>query len=187
MRGILCIDPGESTGVAWGIVNDKHRGRAYEAVAERLHSDSVTIQGEEAAQIRTLYHVWTDFKKFCVHTALLDPQSVDLVVEDFVLFPGEKPGRATTAPERIAWGFEGYRMAQADMYRDRGRSLPKHYSPILWQKSAAASRFFKDRALMTQAGIWIRGKEHERSAFGHLLLRTNVLLDRNLPVYNARA
>jgi len=167
--------------VAWGIIDDKTRGKAYEAVAQRLHADSITIQGEEATQIRTLYHIWTDFKKFCVHTALLDPESVDLVVEDFVLFPGEKPGRATTTPERIAWGLEGYRMAQYDMYRDRGRSLPKHYSPIIWQKSAAAHRFKSDRPLMELAGCWIRGKDHERSAFAHMILRTNILLDRQVP------
>jgi hypothetical protein len=174
MRGILAIDPGESTGVAWGIVDDKTRGKAYEAVAERLHGNSTTISGEEASQIRALYRLWTDFKKLCVQTALLDPKDIDLVIEDFVLFPGEKPGRATTTPERIAWGFEGYRMAQFDAYR---RSWPKHYTPVTWQKSGAAYRFKSDRQLMFNAGIWIRGKEHERSAFAHVLLRTNVLLD----------
>jgi ribosomal protein S11 len=97
-------------------------------------------------------------------------------MEDFVLWPGEKPGKSTTVPERIAWGFEGYRMAMADSYR---KSLPKHYNAIVWQKSGAAYRF-KQRQLLTKADAWIVGREHERSAFSHMILRTNVLMDGKL-------
>ena len=180
MRGILAIDPGESTGVAWGIVDDKTRGKAYEAVAERLHGNSTTISGEEASQIRALYRLWTDFKKLCVQTALLDPKDIDLVIEDFVLFPGEKPGRDTTIAERVAWGLEGYRMAMYDQHRPHADPPLRHISPTVWQQSGAAHRFKNDRELMEKAGCWIRGREHERSAFSHMLLRTNVLMDRIL-------
>lgn len=180
MRGIFCIDPGESTGVAWGVIDEQTKGAmSIDTVATRLHSGSTTITGLEPAQIRALYLLWTKFKKDCVRTYLLEPEWIDLVVEDFVLFPGEKPGRATTTPERIAWGFEGYRMAMADSYRARGRALPKHYSPIIWQKSGGAKRFTQ-QSIMKKAGCWVVGRQHERSAFAHMILRTNILLSWNV-------
>jgi len=172
LRAVFCVDPGESTGVAWGIL-DETAYTSLEAVRERQLSASVTLTGPEAEQIRELYHLWTGFKRMAVNIGRLDPTSVDLVIEDFVLFPGEKPGRSTTAPERVAWGFEGYRMAMRDSYR---RSLPKHYSKIIWQKSGAAHRF-KGREILKKADAWVVGKEHERSAFSHMILRTNVLMD----------
>jgi len=182
MRGIFCIDPGESTGIAWGIVDEKTRGQmALQAVKERLSSGSVTISGPEAKQIRELYRLWVIFKRKCVKQ-FMEPDWVDLVIEDFVLFPGEKPGKRTTVAERISWGLEGYRMAMYDRHRAQysDPSQVKHYTPIVWQKSGAAHRFAQ-RPILEEADAWIRGKEHERSAFAHMILRTNVLLDRRLP------
>jgi hypothetical protein len=175
LRGIFAVDPGAQTGLAWGIVDDSKTAIAIESMAKRIYHGSETLKGSEAEQIRRLFHFWTTFKRRCVFTHLLEPDQVDLVIEDFVLYPGEKPGKATTTPERIAWGFEGYRMASYDDWRRAG----KHYSPIHWQKSAAASRFYKDRKLMELANAWFVGREHERSALGHMILRLNVILDKN--------
>src|SRR5262245_33204084 len=172
MRGIFAIDPGESTGVAWGIVDDR-APYALEAVKHRLEAGSTTLTNTTPVQIRELFKLWTATKRHWVSRCLLDPDWIDLVVEDFVLFPGEKPGRSTTAPERVAWGFEGYRMHALDSYR---KSLPRHYTQIIWQKSGAASRF-KKRSILEQADAWIVGRDHERSAFAHMILRTNILLD----------
>lgn len=176
MRGIFCVDPGESTGVAFGIV-DTSSYTALEAVANRLESGSETLTGSEAEQARALYHLWTKFKRKCVNVNLLDPDRVDLVIEDFVLFPGEKPGKSTTVPERVAWCLEGYRMAMADSWR---RSLPKHYNEIIWQKSGAAHRF-KNQEILKKADAWVVGRDHERSAFSHMILRVNVLMDGKRP------
>jgi hypothetical protein len=177
MRGIFAVDPGESTGVAWGILNEKHRGTALEAVAQRMYSSSLTLTGTEPEQIRDLYAFWTGFKKSCVQAHQMLPETIDLVIEDFVLFPGEKPGRSTTTPERIAWGFEGYRMAMFDHWRAR---WPKHYTPISWQKSGGAKRF-STQAILKAADAWVVGKEHERSAFAHMVLRTNILMNNQIP------
>lgn len=173
MRGIFTIDPGESTGMAWGIINTKAK-YAYEAVKARIDGGSKTIKGIEQDQIRAIYWEWTRFKRNCVQARLLDPEKVDLVIEDYVLFPGEKPGKATTTPERIAWGFEGYRMARFDNWHISGR----HYTPVAWQSPGAAYRF-KKRDILRAADAWIVGQEHERSAYAHMLLRTNVLMDKN--------
>ena len=176
MRAILCIDPGESTGVAWGILNERAPS-AIQAVHDRIESGSMTITGSEPEQIRALSILWSHFKRRAVNNHMMPPDTVDLVIEDFVLFPGEKPGRATTTPERIAWGFEGYRMAQSDGWR---KKWPKHYTPVTWQKSGAAHRF-KQRDILTRADAWVVGKDHERSAFAHMILRTNVLMDKLPP------
>jgi hypothetical protein len=178
VRGIFAVDPGESTGIAWGIINEKKKnGMSIEIVRERIRSSSNTITGTEAEQAKELYNKWVWFKRTCVNACMMDPEWIDLVVEDFVLFPGEKPGRSTTTPERISWCFEGYRMAMRDSY---SRRLPKHYTPIMWQKSGAAKRYSK-QDILKKADAWIVGRQHERSAFAHMILRTNVLLDRNIP------
>lgn len=158
--------------MAWGIV-DETAYAAWEAVRDRLHADSRTLVGPERDQIRQLYHMWTTFKRHAVQTALLEPDWVDLVIEDFVLYPGEKPGKSTTVPERIAWGFEGYRMAMRDSYR---KSLPKHYNEVIWQKAGAAHRF-KSQEILKKANAWVVGKQHERSALSHMVLRVNILMD----------
>src|SRR5262245_56575712 len=155
MRAIFCIDPGESTGIAWGIV-DEHAPSALEAVHDRLFAGSATIVGAPDDQIRPLYDLWAQFKREAVYNHFLAPERIDLVIEDFVLYPGEKPGRSTTAPERVAWGFEGYRRGRYDTYRKT-----KHYTEAIWQKSGAAHRF-KQRAILTKADAWIVGKDHER-------------------------
>jgi hypothetical protein len=175
VRGIFCIDPGASTGIAWAIIDETSRVKtSIEIVRTREFSTSKTLTGTEPEQIRDLYNFWTGFKKICVQGHDIPPECVDLVIEDFVLFPGEKPGRATTIPERISWGFEGYRMAMRDSFR---RSSPKHYPEINWQKSGAAHRF-NNRDILTRASAWIVGRQHERAAFAHMILRTNILLDR---------
>jgi len=148
---------------------------AIPAVKARLRSGSITLTGSEAHQIRALYIRWTAFKRDCVQKGLLEPEWIDLVIEDFVLFPGERPGKVTTSPERIAWGFEGYRMAMLDSYHRKWR---KHFTEITWQKAGAAHRF-NNQKILKQADAWVVGRQHERSAFAHLILRLNTVLDQN--------
>jgi hypothetical protein len=64
-------------------------------------------------------------------------------------------------------------MASYDDWRRNG----KHYAPVHWQTPASAARFAKDRKLMELANAWIVGREHERSALSHMILRLNVILD----------
>lgn len=172
MRAIFCIDPGGQTGIASAIVDDR-QDTALDAVRDRAHSFSTTLKGSTPDQIRALYIHWVEFKRRAVQQLLLDPTWIDLVIEDFALWPGERPGKDTTAPERVAWGFEGYRMACRDNYR---KAWPKHYTEICWQQSGAAYRF-KNRDMLTRANAWIPGRDHERSAFAHMILRTNIIMD----------
>jgi len=176
MRAIFCIDPGGHSGVAWGIV-DETAPRAIDAVRNRIQSSSVTVEGTEPEQIRDLYSLWIHFKRHVILQGLLSPEQLDLVMEDFTLRGGQNVGgKEGTMPERVAWGFEGYRMGRADEWGSHHRM--KHYTPITWQQPGAAARYWK-KPILEDAGAWLKGKkfEHERSAYGHMLLRVNILMD----------
>jgi hypothetical protein len=174
MRGLFCVDPGGHTGVAWSVVNIGEK-TAADAMRQRLHRGSDTLEGPEAVQIRDLYKMWVTFKRLCVTQGCMEPEWVELVFEDFVLRGGQHAGgRDGTWPERIAWGFEGYRMARADAWHTK----PKHYSEIVWQMPGAASTY-RTRERLTAAEAWVKGREHERSAYSHMILRLNTLMDKH--------
>jgi hypothetical protein len=154
-------------------VVDLSLSSTVEVVKHRRHSQSVTINGPEADQIRAIYALWMTFKRTCVRDLLLDPDWVELVFEDFVLRGGQHAGgRAGTMPERIAWGVEGYRMGRADAYGPRA----KHYAPIVWQ---IPNRKFMHK--LRDADAWIKGREHERSAFNHMMIRVSYLKEHYQP------
>jgi len=71
-------------------------------------------------------------------------------------------------------------MANFDRHRPHANPPMRHYTSITWQKSGAASRFAQ-KDILTRADAWIVGKQHERSAFAHMILRTNVLMDNRKP------
>lgn len=174
MKALFCVDPGGHTGVASGIVDESER-RAIEAVRKRIHGLSATITGPEPEQIRALYKMWSDFKTKCVRVGLMDPKDVELIMEDFNLRGGQVvAGKEGTSPERIAWGFEGYRMGRYDQWRRQHKLA--HYSPIIWQQPSSAHRY-SNRNILREADAWIVGKQHERSAYGHMIFRVNTLMN----------
>jgi hypothetical protein len=172
VKGIFAVDPGGSTGIAWALVDDGAR-TAVEAMQKRTQRGSTTVTGAPIEQAREIWKLWFAFKRQMVHVGLLDPDNVELIFEDFVLRAGPHAGgRDGTAPERVAYAFEGYRWGRHDTSRRQ-----KHLTEITWQNPSAAARFRK-RQLLTEADAWIVGREHERSALSHMLLRVNVLLDQ---------
>jgi hypothetical protein len=174
MRGLFCVDPGGSTGIAWAIIDESQR-TAIEAMKNRLHRDSMTITGNEEKQVRELFRLWESFKRLAVETCLLEPKQVEPVFEDFILRGGPVvAGRVGTMPERISWGFEGYRMGRFDQWRRNHKKA--HYSPIVWQQPGAAARF-GNKDILKEAEAWIKGKPHERSAYSHMIYRINILMD----------
>lgn len=171
MIGIFAIDPGGHTGVVWGIV-DERAPSAAEAARNRLQGGSATIIGEPMEQARAIWELWERFKRVCVVKGCMDPDKVELVSEDFVLRGGQHAGgKDGTAPERIIWAFEGYRWGRYDTYRKI-----KHIAPIIWQLPGARQQ---KRAILENAGLWFRGREHERSAGGHFLLRVMTVMSQN--------
>jgi hypothetical protein len=166
VKGILAIDPGNSTGVAWGIF-DETAPTVAEAMQRRLHSDSTTVTGNELEQAEKLFKIWFVFRSDCYKVALLDPENVELVIEEFNLIPGLHAGGADgISPARIGWAFEGYRQGRAAKFKG-----PKHTAQAIWQP-ASAMRYKKQ---LRSWDAWVRGKEHERSAYCHIGARLMTL------------
>lgn len=158
-RAIFAIDPGNHTGVAWGIF-DITDATVLSAMKARQHSGSITLSGDELLQAETLFDLWQQFKQGAVTKFHVAPEEVELVIEDFSLFPGgHAGGKDGVSPCRIGWAFEGYRQGRAAKYR-RG----KHISPAIWQMPGA----LRNRRHLRKWGAWVRGKEHERAAFCHV-------------------
>lgn len=171
MVGIFTIDPGGSTGLAWSILNPRSR-LAADAMRDRIKSGSATVTGTPVEQARAIWGFWSVFFNECVVVGRMEPQSVFLVAEDFVLRAGAVAGgKDGTAPERILYAFEGYRQGRYDTYRKR-----KYIAPLLLQQAGAAHRF-KNQRMLKPVNAWIRGREHERSAFSHMYLAISTIMD----------
>jgi hypothetical protein len=167
MRGIFALDPGGHSGIAWGIFDP--RSTVEEALQNGLHKGSATTEGEERGQIREITRLWMEFYRLCVITCCMDPDSVEFVCEDFIQRPGSKGGKEGQSPIRIMWGVEGYRMGRYDEFAGRKRGRP--YAPQMILQHPSEMTGFATGKRLKKWGIWIVGKEHERSAFGHIAVR----------------
>lgn len=176
MIGLFCVDPGEHSGIGWGIVDERSK-TAAEAVANRIEDGHAMIVGDPLDQAKAIFRLWQDFKTRCVVNGCMDPNLVELIFEDFVLRGGQHAaGRSGTAPERIIWAFEGYRNGVHDTFRKA-----RHLTPIIFQQPGQASTF-KTRPRLEAAGAWIKGKDadHERTAMAHMILRVSTIMSRNI-------
>ena len=165
--GVFAVDPGGATGIAWGIFDPKHKDGLEGALRDRLLPGSTTITGDERTQIREMATLWSDFYSACVRSACLPIDHVWLVVEDFVLKPGETSGgRDSIAPVPLIWGLEGYRMGRLDEWQQHKRG-PAAMPPMILQLASQA-KSVATNARMKDWGIWVVGREHERSAWAHI-------------------
>lgn len=153
--GIFAIDPGGSTGVAWGWYS-LDKDTVADAMKERRMSKSVTVTGDEKKQIVTLEYLWHEF---CTDHMPGKDEHVELVMEDFSLVPGSHvPGKEGISPVRISWGFLGYIWG---LDGDAGDPNP------VWQSAAKGMRF-NTQQMLKRWDAWIVGKQHERAAFAHV-------------------
>jgi len=175
-RAIFALDPGGSTGVAWGIF--AMGSTLDETLKSKMFSGSDTLEGQERCQIRKIAMLWMAFYRECVNDHSMDPTMVEFVCEDYVARHEGKSGRELTSPERIAWGVEGYRMGRGDEWmakpgRRKNREL--HVPPMILQLPSQASTLGTSKRLR-EWGVWVVGREHERSAWKHVALRLATLL-----------
>lgn len=165
--GVFAVDPGGQTGLAWGIFDPKDKDGLEGALRNKMLSGSTTISGDERAQITEMASIWSDFYNACVRSACLPPQNVWLVVEDFVLKPGETAGgKDATSPVALIWGLEGYRMGRRDEWKQHKRG-PAVMPPMILQMAGQA-KSVATKQRMRDWGIWVVGREHERSAWAHV-------------------
>jgi hypothetical protein len=171
MRGIFSMDPGGATGLAWGIFDNT--ASVHDAIKNGLHKGSVTVEGDEYHQIVAIAKYWMSFYKFCVHRCLLDPEDVEFVSEDFVERTDLR-GKKHQSPIRILWGVEGYRMGRAAEFAGRRRSGARVYAPrIILQHPSLGAAIGSER--LREYGCWVVGRDHERSAWSHIIVRLTVL------------
>lgn len=164
--GVFAMDPGGSTGLAWGVYDWK--AKPHEAVAHRMVAGSTTVVGDEYQQIAEIVKTWRVFFKECVKRGL-PPENVFFVAEDWVPWGGGGAGKEGSMPERVLWGVIGYRMGQVAEYKRTHKTTPMMAPPITLQLAGQANTKSSGKELRT-ADAWIVGKEHERSAWKHTIL-----------------
>jgi hypothetical protein len=178
MIAILAIDPGGSTGVAYGVFDARAKDRDVgDILRTGVYTGSTTIQGDEYAQIREIARLWTQFFRKNVQIGQMDPDSVEFVSEDFILRPGSHGGgKEGISPVRILWGVEGYRMGREDEFKGRRNSKHKltFRRPVILQTAGQAATYASNQRLRDW-DLWVVGKEHERSAWRHIALRVATL------------
>jgi hypothetical protein len=131
---------------------------------------SLTVEGDERAQIRAVAASWIRFYNECVRVALLPPENVRFVCENFVIKPGETGGgRDMSISTSIIWGVEGYRMGRSDEFRKHKRGAVIKKPPMVLQFANQATTYATNQRLRDW-GVWVVGREHERSAWRHIAL-----------------
>lgn len=173
MIGIWWADPGVSTGLAWGIFNER-APTVKVAMSYRLSSGSATIykvteKGYETEdihhQVEEMFKSWVAFKRHCVQSSLLDPDQVVCGIEDFILTAGShSPGVEGIFPAFLVGGFEAYRLASYAAHRPRNM---RHYTPLTRQAAGKGMKYNK-RQILEKWGAWVVGRQHERAAFSHI-------------------
>lgn len=163
MRAIFAVDPGGSTGVAWGLfddtaetVKDAMRSRTMSGSATvhcgRVEGSKQEIQRIVRRQVDEIDQIFVDF------TRELDgakgAPDLEIVAEHFVLTaaPHHKPGVEGIFPAFLLGALM-----------------------ITWQdeeeiilQTASTGMKWNHRKYHDSWTTWIRGREHERAAFAHI-------------------
>jgi len=167
--GVFGCDPGGATGLAWGIFNPHAKGGVAEALKTKQCDGSTTIKGDARYQIREIARMWQAFYTVCVRTGQLPPENVWLVMEDFIYKPGTVyGGDSSEISTAIIWGVEGYRLGTKDEWTKHRRGAFATSMPDVILQTAGEAKGFCTNERMKEFGIWVRGKEHERSAWAHI-------------------
>ena len=167
--GVFGCDPGGATGLAWGIFNPHARGGASEALRTKSHDGSTTISGDPRDQIREIAVKWQGFYNACVRSQQLPPSHVWFVMEDFIYKPGTiYGGESSEISTAIIWGVEGYRMGTKDEWLKHRRGAFAMHMPDMILQTAGEAKGYATNDRMKEFGIWVRGREHERSAWAHV-------------------
>lgn len=142
-------------------------GGVEEAIKRKLLSGSTTISGEPLHQIREISDLWQNFYRMCIDKAQLPPDRIFIVFEDFVYAPGVNyEGESARISTQIIWGVEGYRRGRADELKLHKRGVL--HVPDLYLQMASQAKPYVTSQRLKDWGIWIVGREHERSAWQHV-------------------
>jgi hypothetical protein len=169
---VMAVDPGGTTGVAWGVYDLSHK-----SIADMLAAGEMTgcaqVTGAEEWQAAKIVEHWVDFEMFARHKYGADPL---LVFEDFILRVGKGSSeRAGLSPVRITslvYGLLlGHHVGTAAPWGEDAWEAARRSQMIPWklqQPSAAKSFATKDR--LKRWGLWQVGMQHARDAWRHVAL-----------------
>jgi len=167
---IFWIDPGVSTGLAWGIFNPKEKLVA-DAMTGRLFSGSATVGsgGHTIPDLhhhaREIYDWWTKFKTEAVVEHCMSPEKVVLGCESYLPRPNmDKNGAKGLFPAFVIGALEAYRLAKFDSYKPM---RARHYTPLTLQNPSQGMKYMF-RKYLDPWGCWAGVPEHEREAFSHI-------------------
>jgi len=172
---IFAVDPGGSTGLAWGCFH-KDDQTVQEAFKNKFAYGQFTIEDTDRNQVVEISRRWRQLYKTWVNGLHIPPHDCYMVIEDFVLGPKTPSGKAPLRPINIGQGVYYYRLGSSHEHeRWNCGDIP----PVLvyWQTPGQASAFARDQRLKDW-GVWIKGKDHERSAWRHVALRIALIQER---------
>jgi hypothetical protein len=175
--GIVAVDPGVTTGMAWGIYNIN-----ADSVGASLREGEMVgwgeLTGSEQWQAGQVVGLWEELTGVCVERGI----GCDLVLEDFILRPGRATAdRAQLAPVRIISLIEGMILARGigidcPLGREGWETMGGEVlRPVVKQTPAAAKTFATSDRLKAW-GVWKTSMRHSRDAWRHTALRIATLV-----------
>lgn len=178
--GAFCLDPGGSSGLAWGRVRDE--GTVAERLAAIPELRTETLRDPDwMAQARIISRLWSSFRGDCYRAGL----PAYFVCEDFILTHLGSSDRTGLYPVWIAAAVVGYRNGLADGYESGGFG-PAAPVETFWQQPSAAKGYATD-ARLKRWGLWIKAQPHERDACRHLAYFVANQKSQRLRLSRARA
>jgi hypothetical protein len=167
LYAVMAIDPGGSTGVAWGVFHDDAE-TVQEAISGKFCTGQRTYEGYPRQQVNDICRLWRRLYMEWVFGLGIAPEDCHMVIEDIIISPTTPPGKDVKQAIEIGRGIYYYRLGSAHEHErwNCGWVPPVRVS---WQTPAQASSFARKERLKDW-GVWIRGKEHERSAWKHIAL-----------------
>jgi hypothetical protein len=171
--GIFTVDPGGTTGLAWGLANAPTSGKAsWQDVFKNLqHAGSASVEhGNNQSDIvvhnQRVMNWWEEF----VDTVARQVDHYVFVVEDFILRPNVKGGSARS-------GLAPVRHGSVLQWEIMTRWMDDGDVEFVYQSASRAKGMVTD-ARLRDCEHWVRGREHERDARRHLGLRVALELER---------
>ena len=174
--GFLSIDPGVTTGLAWGVFD-----LGAESVGEALLNGSKTgfaeATGSEQWQVSSIVGMWEELEAYCKSEGI----PCEIIIEDFILRPGRASAdRAQLAPVRITAMLEGLLLGRevglvAGLGAEAFREITGTAMPPIVKQQVSAAKGFATRERLERWGCWKVAMRHSRDAWRHIALRIATL------------
>ena len=137
-------------------------------IEEAIYKHGEQIKGDNEYQIKILWEYWQKFA-FRAINGLIPHTNIEMLIEDWSVRPHMRAyGKRPVVPAQIGWGLYGYRMGRLAEWEARPMG-PSYPIMVRWQSPSEISAITDQR--LKNAGLWVRGQEHQRDAWRHLLAR----------------